>query len=210
MGERMAESAAGRGAACRLLIAKPMNYTNILTRSVLLGAWALALSWGCKGSGASGASGDFAARECGIAVACAAGAKCSYAGIETGVDCECDPSGHYFCHAWAAGGAPSWDSCTEERACGQGEDGESGGGGAGGCSESNGFCVKTCDCELGCTYDECDGEGPAEAPKVVLCEEAYCDTPPGDYGKCSVDDGDCNYAVDCRGEKPELAGSCSL
>src|SRR5687768_15273985 len=42
-------------------------------------------------------------RRCGHGAPCAPGAKCSVTYIESGLDCTCDSSGHFFCDAWAGG-----------------------------------------------------------------------------------------------------------
>lgn len=71
-----------------------------------------------------------------------------------------------------------------------------------------------CTCADGGTY-ACDdwasgGRGGEEGP-VILCDRSYCER--GDYfatGRCSVEDGDCNYSVACDpgGFEPTIRGRC--
>jgi hypothetical protein len=143
-------------------------------------------------------------RRCGHGVACSAGAECAVSAIETGIDCKCDPSGHFFCDAWASAGSPGQPLCPPKTGC-------TGIGGSGGtddgrCSLSNGYCTRTCVCPLGTCSTDCSGAGPA-ASEGKLCDLSYCEDT-GRYGGCSIKDGSCSYAVECGGAAPAITGSC--
>lgn len=167
---------------------------------------------GGGGGGGGGAAGSITPRRCGPAQPCSAGATCSYSGIESGVKCECDPSGHFFCAAWAGGGAPPYDSCDTESACADGGGGGAGaGGGAGGgsCSDSNGYCERTCTCMGSCSFT-CNGDGPGPVDAGFVCAEGFCADDYWGWGGCSIQDGACDYTIDCEAPDtaPTVTGSC--
>ncbi len=175
-------------------------------------------SSGSAGTSATGGTAGTAGREggpadirsprrCGHGVACSAGAECSASGIESGLDCKCDSSGHYFCDAWAGAGAGGQADCPRRTGC-------SGSGGSGGtddgsCSRTNGYCTRTCVCPGGACTTDCSGTGPA-ASEGALCDATYCDDPYNRYGgSCSVKDGSCDYGVHCDSlTPPMITGRC--
>jgi hypothetical protein len=177
----------------------------------------LSLAVGCGGSvagtsatGTSGTGGSgITARTCGMGAPCTAGAKCEVLFIETNFKCDCDGSNHFFCEHSDYGGAGPTTSCTVQTACGaQGGTGGAGTGGPASCSESNGFCTRTCEC-MGACSDKCDGMGPAQGKSSEVCDEAFCATPEGKYAQCAVKDGACDYRVTCNdGKPPSVTGSC--
>ena len=162
---------------------------------------------GAGGVGGSGEA-DIEGRRCGPGEPCSAGGTCALSGFESGVRCECDPSGHFFCEAWAAGSAlPPFDSCTADAACSGGS-----GGGGGTCSETNGYCTRTCSCESGCSYDACDAEPTEPGEPGITCDASFCEAGyRGGRGSCEVKDGACDYKVDCGepGAPPRaITGAC--
>lgn len=177
----------------------------------------LSLAVGCggggTGSGGTGTSGSSGAtitgHTCGMGAPCAAGATCEVLFVETNFKCDCDASSHFFCEQSDFGGAGPSPSCTVQTACGaQGGTGGAGGGAAASCSESNGFCTRTCECKGACS-DKCDGMGPAHGKPTEVCDEAFCATPEGKYAQCAVKDGACDYKVSCSDSKPpQVTGSC--
>jgi len=139
---------------------------------------------------------------CGHGAPCQEGATCYLSFHEFGINCTCDESGHFFCEDWwYSEEQVELDGCNT----GCGYEGAGGGGGQGAeprsCSKTNGFCTKTCVCGEGCEWD-CSGEGPAPE-EIHQCDPSYCEIPGlGDYGGfgCALQDGDCNYRVDCPAE----------
>jgi hypothetical protein len=149
-----------------------------------------------EASGGRADAGAFTGRSCGPGAPCTVGAKCSVSGLESGFDCECDPSRHFLCDGRASGGAPPFPTCNDTTACT-----------AGPCQSDNGFCTRRCGCNAGCNVD-CTGQGPATGP-VLLCDLSYCALDYWKFGSCSVTDGSCSYTLVCNaGATPELTGSC--
>ena len=148
---------------------------------------------------------DITPRTCRSGDSCSEGAECSFEGNEWGVHCHCDPSGHFFCDPSGGGGAPPWEPCTEQEAKGTGgacaEPATS-------CTETNGFCTRTCACGGGPCEMVCDGESAANVDRSALCDESYCDM--GGFGRCEFIDAECNYKVECdvNGEGVTMTGSC--
>ena len=161
---------------------------------------------GMAGAFSAGAGGTLNARRCGSGEPCEPDAACSYYGIESGVSCQCDDSGHFFCDASASGGAPPFNSCTESTVCNPG--GGSGAAGAASCRQSNGFCTRDCVCGESCTM-ECNGTGPAEGDPGYLCDETYCDEPYWGEGRCSFEEAGCSYEIICRTQELKVTGDCS-
>jgi hypothetical protein len=140
-------------------------------------------------------------RRCGHGVPCAPGAECAVAYIESGLDCECDSSGHFFCDAWAGGGAPSQPVCPRRTGCSG-----SGGSDDGSCSLTNGYCTRTCVCPSGTCTTDCSGSGPP-ASEGELCDPSHCQVQ--NRYRCEVKDGSCDYSVECRiGEPTIVSGRC--
>ena len=152
------------------------------------------------GAGGAGGGSDFTPRPCGSGLPCRAGSTCSYWGIESGVDCECDDSGHYFCDAWAGGGAPPSSICDERSVCAPPEPTP--------CTQTNGYCTRSCSCDAGCTM-ECDGDGPAEGDPGYLCDADFCADPYWGYGGCSISEPSCEYELACQPE-PTITGACPI
>jgi hypothetical protein len=173
----------------------------------------LSVAAGCGGGASSSGTAEIHGRRCGNGEPCSAGAKCSLNGIESGYDCDCDASGHFFCDPYSGGGAPPGNVCSPFSACGQGGAGGegTGGGGTGGagtCSESNGYCTRTCQCNGTCT-DKCDGMGPPEGYQGAVCDKTYCaSVTTNEFASCSVSDGTCDYKVECNGTTANVTGSC--
>jgi hypothetical protein len=152
-------------------------------------------SSGSTDSGMGGTTG-LRGRTCGSGQPCSAGAKCRAASIETWFDCDCDQSGHFFCDAFAGGGAPPFANCTAESSC-KGEP----------CEQTNGYCTRSCGCDAGCSTD-CSDQGPAVG-ESFLCDRSYCDLEFGRNGGCSFQEGACNYEIRCNpGFAPRVTGSC--
>ncbi len=145
------------------------------------------------GSSSTGGSGArFQARTCGESLPCNQGATCSRFDIENFFTCECDPSNHYTCNAYGMSTIPT-QGCTQSIACqplGQGPGDP--------CKHDNGYCVSTCTCKGGCTWD-CSGSGPATQPTGVTCDEHYCDAMSDVGTGCWIKDGACDYSVSCGG-----------
>jgi hypothetical protein len=160
---------------------------------------------GAGGTGGTGgaAGADVVARTCKSGDPCPDGAECSYSGLEAGIDCKCDPSGHFLCDPWGGGGSPPWPPCTDESAATQDYDGACAEP-ATTCTETNGWCTRTCTCGSTCEI-ACDGEGEVESSPGVLCDASYCDD--GTYGSCEFISSDCNYKVTCN-EDVTITGSC--
>lgn len=132
-----------------------------------------------------------------MAVPCAEGDTCSYSGLETGVDCDCDPSGHFLCDSGGAG-APPFEPCNENRVP---QD-------PGYCELSNGYCTRRCT-ESGCEVT-CDGQ-PANVEWERECTPAMCDEEYWGWGGCEIDAGEmCSYKIDCSepGVVGSVEGSC--
>jgi hypothetical protein len=165
-------------------------------------------STGGTGGASTGGTGGskIKGHTCGNGAPCSAGAKCSMDGIESGVSCDCDATGHFFCEPYAGGGAPPWLPCTADTACG-GQGGAGGAGGSGSCSDSNGWCTRTCQCKGTCT-DKCDGMGPPQGYQGGVCDESYCGGPEVAFASCSVSDGACNYKVSCQNMSVQVEGNC--
>jgi hypothetical protein len=143
-------------------------------------------------------------RRCGHGAPCSPGAECSVGFIESGLDCECDESGHYFCDAWAGGGAPSQPLCPRKTGCSG--NGGSAGTDDGSCSLTNGYCTRTCVCPGGTCTMACTSNGPPVSLGLV-CDPSYCEDP-GHY-RCKVKDGSCDYNVECKiAETPVVTGRC--
>jgi hypothetical protein len=153
---------------------------------------------GTGGAGGMGGAGGVTARACGNGAPCTAGGVCSYSGLESGVNCECDPSGHFLCDTWAAGGAPPYYACNTETACAVD---------LSACPQSNGFCTRSCTCGGSCDV-QCAGDGPAEGDPGISCGEAYCQTNFGALGGCAVKDNSCDYEVKCMSGVAGVLGSC--
>ena len=154
--------------------------------------------------GTGGAAGaDIVGRTCKSGDPCSAGAECKFSGGESGVKCQCDPSGHFFCDPWGGGGSPPWPPCTDASAEDQDFDGACAEP-ATTCTETNGWCTRTCTCGSTCEL-VCEGEGEVDSAPGALCDASYCDD--AEYGSCQFIDGDCNYQVSCT-EGPTVTGSC--
>jgi hypothetical protein len=162
---------------------------------------------GAGGTGGAGGAGgaDVVARTCKSGDPCSEGAKCSYWYTETGVYCSCDPSGHFLCDPGGGGGAPPWPPCTEPYAK------ESFGAcepPATTCTETNGWCTRTCTCGSTCEMT-CDGDGDPNGKPGVLCDASYCDGETFGGEGCEFVDGDCNYKVSCGSEGDvTVTGAC--
>ena len=161
---------------------------------------------GGAGGAAGGAGGaDVNPRICKTGNVCAEGAECSYWGGETGVSCHCDPSGHVFCDPGGGGGNPPWPPCTEGwakdnyGACAPP---------ATTCTETNGWCTRTCTCGTTSCEMTCDGDGAGAGGPGVLCDASYCDDQ--EYGgSCTFIEGDCDYQVVCNVDAaPTVTGFC--
>jgi hypothetical protein len=126
-------------------------------------------------------------RTCGMGAPCSPGATCEWSGLESGIDCECDDTGHYFCDAHAGGGAPPFQPCPPRQCAAAGET----------CELSNGYCTKTCVCGGACTTD-CSGNGPPQHQGASKpCDLDFCKDSYLKWGGCSVKDGACDYTIDC-------------
>jgi hypothetical protein len=146
--------------------------------------------------GGTGGTLGLRGRDCGSGKPCSPGAKCNAHSIESGFNCNCDPSGHFFCDSFAGGGGPPFATCTAESSC-KGEP----------CQQTNGYCTRSCGCDAGCSTD-CSGQGPAEGLSF-MCDLSYCSQEFGQRGGCSVQDGTCNYEIDCNpGGTHTVTGSC--
>ncbi|MEZ4375596.1 MAG: hypothetical protein R3B07_32600 [Polyangiaceae bacterium] len=172
------------------------------------GSAASAGSAGSAGSAATGGAGGTlnSTRKCGDGALCGDGAICEYTGIESGIRCTCDPSGHFLCDSFASAGAPSFWPCNETSGP------YPGAGGASDepytCSHSNGHCTRTCTggvCEI-----TCDGSGVEDPDAGEECSPAYCDGSYNGYGHCQISDGTCDYKIDCAepGVVASITGTC--
>ena len=147
---------------------------------------------------------DITPRTCRSGDSCSEGAECRFSGGESSVNCHCDASRHFFCDPQGGGAAPPWEPCTEHEAQGIGgacaEPATS-------CTETNGWCTRTCACSGGPCEMVCDGESAANVDRSAVCDESYCDDSP--YGSCEFHDGECDYKVTCgTGEEVTMTGSC--
>ncbi|MFO0565442.1 MAG: hypothetical protein U0263_07255 [Polyangiaceae bacterium] len=170
------------------------SWTWCLTMGLVAGNTAC----GSTADDEGGSGGAFQGRLCAEGATCSAGATCKFGGVESSVDCNCDPSGHFFCDASSYGGAPPFVACSEQTAC-------SAGAGTKECVQSNGYCTRSCTCNGTCAT-ECTGSGPAQGYAGAVCNLSYCGDSPIQRS-CSVHDGTCSYSVEC-GEKQTLTGSC--
>jgi len=169
----------------RTFFKRPRAWVVVLGLSLIAGCGVRAGGSGSTSSTSSGSS-AIIGRKCGMGAPCSAGAKCEVGFGETDFTCACDASNHYFCeHSDYGGGRPTL-SCTVETACGaQGGAGGAGTGGAASCSESNGYCTRTCEC-MGACSDKCDGMGPPKGVTGYVCDEGACAIDP--VYSCSVND----------------------
>ncbi|MCA9647379.1 MAG: hypothetical protein H6718_27085 [Polyangiaceae bacterium] len=162
------------------------------------GSAGVAGSAGNAGAGTGGEGGTLnATRKCGLGIECEAGDTCKYSGFETGVTCDCDPSGHFLCDSGGAG-APPFEPCNERAASGQG----------GSCRLSNGYCTRTCT-ESACEVT-CDGE-PATVEWAEECAPSMCGLDYWGWGGCEISTGpSCSYQIDCSepGKEYAITGTC--